>query len=174
MRSCSCLSMQINLCKCKHTNCTWPNSGPKHLPASVDSDWENVVVEALFDHAVDLCVCGDLSALQTLEAKQRDGGNWECLDRERLRFRTRQRKEYRARFYMSAFSPLARPWQSGWWSRADIPCWLNWGSLLQIRHTSSQSTVYSRGPPSWNTEKLIIRFFCWFAISHNISSLFAH
>lgn len=46
-----------------------------HLPASIDSDRENVVVESLFNHADNLCVCGYLSALQTLKAKQRDGGH---------------------------------------------------------------------------------------------------
>lgn len=47
----------------------------KHLLATVDFDGEDVVVKSLFNHADDLRVCGDLSALQTLEAKQRDGRN---------------------------------------------------------------------------------------------------
>lgn len=125
---------------------TW---GGKHPPAAVDSDRQNVVVEALLHHAEDLRLCGDLSALQALEAEQRDGGNCECLERERWRFRGRRRKECSASIW-SAFSPLARPWSNGWWSRADIPCWLNLGNLLQIRQTSSQSTSYPRRTPSWN------------------------
>lgn len=92
--------MQIDLHKCKHTRYTLPNTPPpwahtdweKHLPAAVDSNREDVVVEALFHHAVDLCVCGDLPALKTLQTKQRDGGNCEHLHGERQRFRARQKK----------------------------------------------------------------------------------
>lgn len=48
-------------------------------PAAVDSDRQYVVVEAFFHHAGDLRLCGDLSALQTLQAEQWDGGNCERL-----------------------------------------------------------------------------------------------
>lgn len=51
-----------------------------------------MVVEALLNHVDDLCVRGDLSALQALEAEQRDGGNCERLDGERRRFRVSQSK----------------------------------------------------------------------------------
>lgn len=38
-----------------------------------------MVVEAFFHHAGDLTLHGDLSALQALQAEQRDGGNGEGL-----------------------------------------------------------------------------------------------
>lgn len=53
------------------------------LPAAVDSERQDMVVEAFFYHTQDLCVCGDLSALQTLKPEQRDGRNWEQLEKER-------------------------------------------------------------------------------------------
>lgn len=73
-------------------------------------------------------------------------------------------KEYRATSFFSfltpaLFSPSARPWWTGWRSWAGIPCWLNWGSLLQRGRTGSRCTVYARRSPSWNTEKSIRTFF---------------
>lgn len=53
-------------------------------PAAVDSDGQDVVVEAFFHHAADLTVHGDLSALQTLQAEQWDGGNRERLRRRQM------------------------------------------------------------------------------------------
>lgn len=54
--------------------------GDKHSPAAVDSERQNLVVEALFHHADDLILGGDLPALQALVSKQRDGGDGECLE----------------------------------------------------------------------------------------------
>lgn len=51
----------------------------KHPPASVDSERQDVVVEALLHHAEDLVLHGDLSALQALQTEQGDG-----RDRKRL------------------------------------------------------------------------------------------
>lgn len=73
-----------------------------------------MVVEALLDHVDDLRVHGDLSALQTLEAEQRDGGNCERLDGERRRFRASQREGIQSGFFLSflmreLFSPSAWP-----------------------------------------------------------------
>lgn len=53
-------------------------------PAAVDSDGQDMVVEAFFHHAGDLTVHGDLSALQTLQAEQWDGGNAERLRRRQM------------------------------------------------------------------------------------------
>lgn len=52
----------------------------KHSPATIHSERQNLVVEALFCHADDLVLGGDLSALQALVAKQRDGGDRKCLE----------------------------------------------------------------------------------------------
>lgn len=54
--------------------------GDKHSPAAIDSERQNLVVEALFRHADDLILGGDLSALQALVSKQRDGGDRKCLE----------------------------------------------------------------------------------------------
>lgn len=54
--------------------------GNKHSPAAIDSERQNLVVEALFHHADDLILGGDLSALQALVSKQRDGGDRKCLE----------------------------------------------------------------------------------------------
>lgn len=59
---------------------TLSGRGDKHSPAAVDSERQNLVVEALFRHADDLILGGDLSALQALVSKQRDGGDRECLE----------------------------------------------------------------------------------------------
>lgn len=56
-------------------------------PAAVHSDRQYVVVEAFFHHTGDLCLRGDLSALQTLQAEQRDGGNCERLHEGQAKFR---------------------------------------------------------------------------------------
>lgn len=55
-------------------------------------------------------------------------------------------------FQLCVCSPLAQPWWSGWWSRADIPCWSDSDNLLQIRQTCSRRTVYPRRTPSWRRE----------------------
>lgn len=52
----------------------------KHSPAAIDSERQNLVVEALFRHVDDLILGGDLSALQALVSKQRDGGDRKCLE----------------------------------------------------------------------------------------------
>lgn len=56
-----------------------------------------MIVEALLDQTEDLRFRGDLPALQTLEAKQRDGGNREHLDTDMITEaqRKNERKEYR-------------------------------------------------------------------------------
>lgn len=48
-------------------------------PAAVDSDRQDVVVEAFFHHAGDLRLRGDLSAFQALQTEQWDGGNCKRL-----------------------------------------------------------------------------------------------
>lgn len=59
----------------------------KHPPASVDSERQDVVVEALLHHAEDLVLHGDLSTLQALQTEQGDG--W---DRKRLAGRNEKKK----------------------------------------------------------------------------------
>lgn len=49
------------------------------VPASVDSDRQDVVVETLCGQTAHLRVCGDLSALQTLQAEHGEWGNTERL-----------------------------------------------------------------------------------------------
>lgn len=149
-------STEISLQKCKQTNkqthCWCLNSV---VPASVDSDRQNVVVEALFDQAEDLRLRGDLSALQTLQAEQRDGGNGEHLGgRGRAGGSEGDQEERSAGANTSAFSPLARPWGNGWWRWAGSPCCLGWGSLLLKGRTGSQRTPFPRRTPSWNADKL--------------------
>lgn len=58
-----------------------------HPPASVDSERQDLVVEALLHHAEDLVLSGDLSALQALQTEQRDG-----RDRKRLAGRKVEKK----------------------------------------------------------------------------------
>lgn len=63
----------------------------KHPPASVDSERQDVVVEALLHHAEDLVLHGDLSALQALQTEQGDG-----RDRKRLAGRNEKQKVQRS------------------------------------------------------------------------------
>lgn len=63
----------------------------KHPPASVDSERQDVVVEALLHHAEDLVLRGDLSALQALQTEQGDG-----RDRKRLAGRNEKKKVQRS------------------------------------------------------------------------------
>lgn len=68
-----------------HEQMQMPNTLDTLLPAAIDPDREDVIVEALFNHVDDLRICADFSALQTFPTKHGDGGNRECLPKERAR-----------------------------------------------------------------------------------------
>lgn len=139
----------------------------KHSPATVDFDREDVVVIALFNHVDDLCVCGDLSALQTLEAKQRDGGNWKSLQSGEVdfQFKTTGENTTHVSHVMTAFSPLVWSLQNKGCNQVGIPYWLNWGTLLQIRHIHFQSICCFHIGPSWKKEKMLLSFLLLFKYS---------
>lgn len=131
----------------------------KHPPASVDSERQDVVVEALLHHAEDLVLHGDLSALQALQTEQGDG-----RDRKRLAGRNGKKKFRGLRRIRGGAccrtgglppSPRAPPWWIERWSWAHSPYWLDSGNGLRIRRAPPRRTVCHHKAPSWNDERNI-------------------
>lgn len=146
-----------------------PSKARKHPPASVDSERQDLVVEALLHHAEDLVLRCDLAALQALQTEQRDGRDRKRLAGRRVekKFRGLRRKRGSARRRTGwrvggglLLSPWARPWRIEGWSWAHSPYWLDLGNGLQIRRAPPRRTVCHRRAPSWN-EKRNINFSCF-------------
>lgn len=88
------------------------------------------------------------------ELRDSTQGRDECSEQGKRREETEHFSQDR-----TALSPLVRSLQNEWCNQVGIPYWLHQGSLLQIRHTSFQSSLDFRRAPSWHRQILLFRFF---------------